>query len=120
MRVGKGFTPAYVGKVTKSFKQEVFAPHKLSRYRQFLADYLKGTPILFFVVAPTKRGAPNSAHIGQLETFLIQAGVVANPHLLNIKGTKEEQWDIAGVIRGGKGKTSSGAKQFRRIMKLVK
>jgi hypothetical protein len=119
IRGGKGFTPAHVGKATKSFKQEVFAPHKLSRYQQFLADYLRGTPVLFFVVAPMRRGAPNSLHIGQLEDFLIQAGVAANPHLLNIKGTKAEQWGIAGVIRGGKGKTSKGAQQFRQIMKLA-
>jgi hypothetical protein len=64
IRAGRGFTPAYVGKASKSFKQEVFSPHKLSRYQQFLADYRRGTPIMFFVVAPKKRGAPNSSHMG--------------------------------------------------------
>lgn len=118
IRAGKGLTPAYVGKATKSFKQEVFAHHKLTRYQQFLADYQKGTPILFFIVAPTKRGATNQTHISELEQFLIQTGQAANPQLLNIKGTKAEEWGVGGILRGGKGKPSSGAREFRRLMNL--
>lgn len=118
IRAGGGFRPAYVGKATKSFKQEIFSHHKLTRYQQFLADFLKGTPVLFFVVTPKKKGATNASHIGQLEDFLIQAGLVANPDLLNIKGTKTEEWGIAGVIRGGQGKPSKAASHFRKLMKL--
>jgi hypothetical protein len=118
VRAGKGMTPGYVGSARKTFKQEVFAPHKLTRYQQFLADYARGTPILFFVLAPKKKGVPNAAHIRALEDFLIQTGVVANSGLLNIKGTKAEDWGISGVLRGGKGKPSKDAREFRRIMKL--
>lgn len=118
IRAGKGWTLAYVGKATKSFKQEVFQHHKLTRYQQFLADYRKGTPILFFVIAPVKQGAPNSVHIGELEEFLIQTGLAANPELLNIKGTKAEEWGIGGVLRGGKGNQSKSARDFKKIMKL--
>jgi hypothetical protein len=119
IRAGKGLTPAYVGKATNSFKYEVFAHHKLTRYQQFLADYQKGTPVLFFVIAPTKRGTPNKTHIEELEKFLIQTGQAANPELLNIRGTKAEEWGIAGVLRGGKGKPSKRAREFRRLMKLL-
>ena len=118
IRAGKGWTPGYVGRATKSFKQEVFAHHKLTRYQQFLVEYTKGTPVLFFVTLPKKRGAPNASRIRELEDFLIQAGLAANPNLLNIKGTKAEEWGIAGVLRGGKGKRSSGASQFRALMKI--
>jgi hypothetical protein len=118
VRAGRGLTPAYVGKATKSFKQEVFAHHKLTRYQQFLVDYRKGTPVLFFLLAPKKTGAPNSAHISALEDFLIQTGVAANPALLNIKGTKAEDWGISGVLRGGKGKPSWSAKSLRRLLNL--
>ena len=48
MRAAKGLTPGYVGKATKSFKQEVFSPHKLAKYQQFCADYLKGPPHTLF------------------------------------------------------------------------
>src|ERR1700674_4784540 len=41
---GKGLTPGYVGKATKSFRQEAFAHHKLTRYHQFLVEYKRGTP----------------------------------------------------------------------------
>lgn len=118
VRAGKGLTPAYVGKATKSLRQEVFAHHKLTRYQQFLVDYRKGTPVLFFLLAPQRKGAPNSAHIGELEDFLIQTGLAANPDLLNIKGTKAEEWGISGVLRGGKGKPSNSAQLFRRLMNL--
>lgn len=118
IRAGKGLTPAYVGRATKSFKQEVFAHHKLTRYQQFLADYQKGTPILFFVVAPRKKGVPNAMHVRSLEDFLIQTGLAANADLLNIKGTKVEEWGIGGVLRGGKGKPSHAARDFRRLMKI--
>jgi len=92
VRAGKGSTPAYVGRATRSFKQEVFAPHKLTRYQQLLADYQKGTPVLFFMVAPSRKGAPNTGHIKELEDFLFQIGLAANHDLLNIKGTKTEEW----------------------------
>ena len=118
IRAGKGLTPAYVGRATRSFKQEAFAHHKLTRYQQFLADYRKGTPVLFFVVAPRKKGAPNSVHIKGLEDFLIQTGMVANSELLNVKGTKAEEWGIAGILRGGKGKPSQAARDFKKLMKI--
>jgi hypothetical protein len=118
IRAGKGLTPAYVGRATRSFKQEAFAHHKLTRYQQFLADYQKGTPVLFFVAAPKKKGAPNAAHIKGLEDFLIQTGLVANPDLLNVKGTKAEEWGIAGMLRGGKGKPSRAAREFKKLMKI--
>jgi len=31
---------------TKTFKQEIFAPQKLTKYQQALADYHKGTPVM--------------------------------------------------------------------------
>lgn len=120
VRAAKGSTPGYVGKASKSFKQEVFGFHKIVRYQQFLTDYLKGTPILFFLVAGTKTGTPNKSHIKELEDYLIQIGVAANPDLLNIKGTKVEEWGIAGILRASKGKPSKAARDFKRLMKLGK
>jgi hypothetical protein len=117
IRAGRGFTPGYVGKATKSFQQEVFAPHKLAKYQQFLADYLKGTPILFFLIAPSKKGKVNSKHIEGLEDFLIQKAVAANPQLLNVKGTQQEEWAIQGIIRSSQGKPSMAAREFKKIMK---
>src|SRR5580693_4761451 len=58
-RAGKGYTLGYVGLAVKNLGQEVFAHHKLSRYQQFLVEYASGTPILFFIISPEKRGKPN-------------------------------------------------------------
>lgn len=118
IRAGKGLTPGYVGRATKSFKQEVFTHHKLTRYHQFLADYKKGAPILFFVMLPIKKGKANSTHIADLERFLIQTGLAANADLVNIKGTKQADWGIMGVLRSGQGKPSRAAGAFKNLMKL--
>ena len=119
IRAGKGYTPAYVGKATRSLKQEVFAPHKLNRYQQFLAEYVKATPVLFLILTPIQKGMPNNKQIGSIEKHLITLGVSANPDLLNQKETKSPDWGIMGVIRGGKGKVSSGTRDFRQMMSLT-
>lgn len=114
----KGLTPGYVGKATKSFKQEAFTPDKLHKYQQFLADFKVGQPVMFFVTAPKKAGKPNGRHIGQLENFLIQAALTANSELLNIKGTKQAAWSVVGILRSGKGKPSAAAKKLKHSLKL--
>jgi len=118
IRAGGGLTPGYVGRATKSFKQEVFTHHKLSKYHQFLADYQRGTPVLFFLSYPVMKGAPKVSHIQELEDFLIQACVKVNPGLLNIKGTKAEEWGISGVLRGATGKPSKSARSFKILIKM--
>jgi hypothetical protein len=114
----RGLTPGYVGRATKSFRQEVFTPDKLHKYGQFLADYRRGRPVMFLVVAPRKAGKPNSSHIEELEDFLIQVALTANSALLNVRGTKQEQWSIAGVLRSGKGKPSKAARRLRQSLKI--
>lgn len=118
IRAGKGFTPGYVGKATKSFKQELFANDKLAKYQRFLIDYVKGTPTLFLLVYSVKKGKPNTKHVTDLEKFLIQLGMSANPEILNIKGTQTEEWGVQGMLRAGKGKPSTSAKRFKKMMKF--
>lgn len=116
IRAGRGFTPGYVRKATKGMKGEVFAPHKLTRYQHFLAEYAKATPVLFFVLAPVQKGKANNSQIGAIEKYLINLGVTANPDLLNVRGTKTPDWGIKGVIRGRKGKTAAGTRDFPQMM----
>ena len=118
IRAGKGITPMYVGKATKSFRQEVFAPHKLEKYQRALADCRRGNPVFFFVTAPAGKGATNLRTLRELEDFLIQTAVSRNPDLLNVKGTKRANWSIAGVIRSGVGKPSVAAREFRRSLAI--
>lgn len=118
VRAGKGYTPGYVGKATRSFRQEIFTPHKLTKYHGFLVAYGRGTPIFFLITYPVKKGKANATQIGELERFLIQLGVAANPDILNIKGTKTEKWGVQGVIRGGQGKPTQAAADFKKMMKF--
>ncbi len=116
VKPSRGFTPGYVGKASKTFEQEVFTWHKLNHYHGFLADYGKGKPVMFFVLAPQKQGKPNSKQIGQIEKYLIDLAVTANADLRNEKDAKPPSWGIKGVVRGGKGKTSAGTRDFRRML----
>ena len=120
IRAGKGFTPGYVGKATKSLRKEIFASHKLVHYHTFLTQYAKGAPVFFFVLAPIQKGKPNNAEISAVEKYLITLGITANPGLMNAKGTKQPKWAIKGVIRGGKGKITKGTKDFRQMMGVRK
>lgn len=118
IRAGRGITPTYVGKATKTFQQECFTADKLGKCNQTLADYAKGTLIMFLVAAPTGRGRPAEKQIKLLEDFLIQVGVAANDALLNVQGTKEEEWALTGLVRSLRGRPSLAARAFKAAMKL--
>lgn len=119
MRAGQGIVPWYVGKATKSFRQEVFADHKVAKkYTRVLAQYLKGTPVVFFVVHPAGKGAVNRSMIGAIESYLISVAWNKNEELLNIQLLPEYDWSIHGVIRSGKGHPSSDAKQLSACLGL--
>ena len=117
-RAAKGLKPMYVGKATKSFKQEIFTLHKLGKYNEALTKQAKGTPVMFFVSFKKSRGMINKTAIDDAESFLIQAGITANKNLLNDRKVAVEKWGIKGVIRGGKGAPPEPAKVFKQCMGL--
>jgi len=118
MRTGGGFQPIYVGKATKTFKQETFNPSNRHKYHDGFSDYARGTPVLFFVVHPDQKGPTNGKHIAEIEDFLIQAGVAKNPDLQNVKGTQRPKWSIKGVIRSGVGKRSETEVKFGALFDI--
>jgi hypothetical protein len=118
IRASKGMKPLYVGKATKDFGHEIFAPHKLAKYMTALSLSKKGTPVFFFICPQKNKGILNKLNIDELESFLIQAGIKANPSLLNDKKTKIEAWSIGGVLRDGQGKPTDAAQNFKGLMGL--
>jgi hypothetical protein len=64
------------------------------------------------VVHPTRRGLPNYKEIGEIENFLIQAGITKNPNLQNVRGWQKPSWSIKGVIRSGAGKRNEAEDEF--------
>jgi hypothetical protein len=117
-RAAKGFKPMYVGKATKSFKQEVFTDHKRNKYNEALAGQAKGTAVLFFVALEKTSGPVNKKAIDEAESFLIQSGLAANSKLLNDKKTVVEKWRIKGVLRAEKGKPSKAAQDIKQCLSL--
>jgi len=116
-KAGKGFTPWYVGKATKSFKQEALQP-KLTHYNEVIFKGKKGKPVIFFVARPSNLKKIPSKQINEVEKFLIQSAYYKNPGLKNKQNAKQHGWGIAGVIRGGKGKAPVNAKQFKNMLDL--
>ena len=47
LRSGKGHTPWYIGKTSKSLSDEVFTTDKLNKFNKVLFDDKKGTPVMF-------------------------------------------------------------------------
>lgn len=118
VRAGRGARPIYVGKATKSFKQECLNPANKHKFADGLADYQKGTPVLYFVRHPPQRGKTNAKQIAEIENFLIQNALRRNADLQNIRGRQAPKWAIHGVIRGGQGKPTRAESEFRRLMGL--
>ena len=61
---GGGFCPIYVGRATKSFKQECFSYHKIAQhYAPALSDMGKGRTVMFFFGGPERcKGLARWAH----------------------------------------------------------
>lgn len=119
LRAGRGYTPWYVGKATNSFLNECFQPHKTGKYNKVLFEAKKGTPVMFFVVLPTKKGPVPKEKIAEVEKFLIEQALLKNRDLENIANTRSiPDWGIEGVLKGTKGKPSKSAVKFRRVMGL--
>jgi hypothetical protein len=117
IRAGKGITPYYVGKATKSFRQECFQPDKLHKYVSVLSTYSAGTPVIFFL-AREGVGKIKASQVAEIESYLISVGWQKNPEIRNIQGVGEPDWRIKGVVRGGKGKPGPAALGFRGMMGL--
>ena len=111
---GRGLQPIYVGKATKTFKQETFNPSNKHKYHYGFSEYKRGSPVMFFVVHPSQRGRTNKRRIDLVEKFLIQTGAAKNPDLQNVRGAKLPKWSIQGVVRS-KGKRTKAETAFRKL-----
>jgi hypothetical protein len=116
IRAGKGIRPWYVGQTAKSFKDECFTGANRSKYNEAIARAGKGTPVMFLLVLPKKRGKPGKRYLDALEELLIDVGYSKNPDISNIQKTKRPTWGVKGVLRGGKGKPKKAESYFRKMM----
>ena len=117
MKAGRGYTPIYVGKASKTFGQECFTSDKVSRhYSECLGTWAKGYPVMFFLATDKRRSASTEESIVELEVAMIRAGVKKNPELSNVHHKSGPSWEIRGVERGGRGKAPAAATEFKRAM----
>ena len=120
VRSGGGMTPIYVGEATRSYQQECFTADKAGKYTLGLSFYRRGTPVIFFVTSPKKKGPVNRKVIHDLEEFLIQNAKAKNPELVNKQGAGEANWGIVGVIRSSSGQPSRAARALKGMIGLGK
>jgi hypothetical protein len=66
----KALTHIYVGKATKTFKQETFNSTNRHKYHNGFSEYAKGKPLMYFVVHPTSRGQRTRSKSRRLKTSL--------------------------------------------------
>jgi hypothetical protein len=113
----------YVGKTSKSFRQECFQPHKLLHYNEALSEYKRGRPMLFLLPKLTGKGKLSknggTADIDYLEKYLISTAINANQNLYNIKDTKIlRELSVVGIYRSQKGAWHSSSQSLKRTLKL--
>jgi hypothetical protein len=118
VRSGGGLQPLYVGKATKTFKQEAFNSSNKYKYHNGFSNYAAGTPVMYFVVHPSQKGPTNEKCITEIESFLIQSGAAKNPNIQNIKGTQRPNWSIKGVVRSKVGRRSEAEAQFGSLFDI--
>ena len=116
LRAARGFCPWYVGKATRTFRQEALGPYQLNHYNDVLFDCRKGTPVMFFVAPGGNRNAIANATCNAIETFLIQSAYAENPDICNRQQTKIPDWTIKGVVRPNKGQPTLLEASFKKMM----
>ena len=118
VRAGKGWTPYYIGKATRDFESEALSDRNLVHFVNKVLNDRTGTPILFFLAEPLKKGKANSRLIADLERYLIANAARTNPSLLNKHGTSIPSWGIKGILRSGAGKSNAAARELMRRLDL--
>ncbi|MCT8971689.1 hypothetical protein [Microbaculum marinisediminis] len=118
LRKGRGTLPYYVGKAAKTkLSTEAFSPRNMDMYNGCLADH-NGTPVMYFIVLPRRKGPDNHKVVAQAEKFLIEKAFSRNPDgLRNLQHAKEQRWSIPGVLRSkGKGRISDAARSLGEMI----
>jgi len=129
MRAGKGFTPWYVGKTDKAFRDECLAPHKLNYYNQVNVSHARGTPVLFllpkitgerreFARRRTPSASAGSKDIEFLEQYLVALALNKNRDLRNARGTRFLRDMVVSGILNSPGRPSGSATALRRCLGL--
>lgn len=116
IRSGPGLRAGYVGKATKSFRQEAFTADKLQKYNTALHEWSHGTPVLMFVITPPR--VTSAKLITDVEEYLIRSAKRAWPELLNKHHAGADDWDISGVTAPHKGRRSDAELALLRMLKL--
>lgn len=84
LQAAGGIKPYYVGKTSgQSFKNEVFTPDKMLKYREAMDKRKNGTPVLVLIQAITQTGKIAKGDTGLIdwvESRLIESALARNPN----------------------------------------
>lgn len=110
--------PLYVGRTKKAnFMKECFTTDKVTKYYNGLADYAGGTPLMYFIASPKKRGQAPGKYITELEKLLIKVAYLKNPDIQN--GHETPGVTVEGLIGRTNGTISKAAHRLRKALSLT-
>ncbi len=118
IRTAAGYIPLYVGKTRLNFKTECFNSANWGKYYEGLVHRAEGTPVMFLIHLPQRKGAPNSTAIDEVETFLIQLASFKNPRLVNIQ-VNRRKWSIEGLNEHRRTEESEATHALRNCLGLA-
>jgi len=112
--------PVYIGKATRTFRQECFTPHKLKRVNEYLNRHRRSELRLTLLPILGRDSRQLDEAIDACERSLIQMGACVHEDLTNIKGTKSLRWHIKGALYNsdGRAQRSQAVQKFKTLFEL--
>lgn len=110
--------PVYVGQTKKSFATECLTPATRAKVDRYLKSHAGDELFLYLIAHPRAKGVANGTAIDEIESFLISRAAEVNPKVENRRNVKPTAWSIHGVLGGGRGRRSEGAKAVAEMLDL--
>jgi hypothetical protein len=115
----RGSLPIYVGQAGSGIFAEAFNPRNKNNVNGYFRDRFRGSLHLYIVPQVHVKGGRGSVSaISDVEEYLIAVASRRNVSLINVHGTRPENWSIAGVRNHGNGHPGTSVIEFKRMMGL--
>ena len=120
VKTGRGLEPIYVGKATKTFKQETFNPANKHKYHDGFSEYAKGLPLMFFVVHPDQKARQTKSRSKRSNSSSFRLVLLRTPDFKMYEGRTAPNGVFVGLFAAaGKGKRTKAEGAFRRVFDLA-
>ena len=109
VKFGDHLRPWYAGRTKRSFRQEIFTPHKQEKLALISKKFERGMLVVFIVAPAVGRGRPNLKYVREIEKYLISCCYEVNSDTVNIQDLPRTTWNIEEVTSSIRGRPRHNA-----------